>query len=69
MSTVSIPEQLPTGAIAVVLALLLLSFGYSVVVMGSPFLWLLPWLAVLSLFVVYLLYRLVVAVETIADER
>lgn len=69
------PENraVPTGLIGGgLIVLLVLTAGYSVVVMGSFLLWLVPWVVLFVIaslvFLVYLFYRLVVAVETIADE-
>ena len=69
------PENraIPVGLIGgVLIVLLVLTAGYSVVVMGSFLLWMVPWVVLFVIaslvFLVYLFYRLVVAVETIADE-
>ena len=69
------PENraIPAGLIGgVLIVLLVLTAGYSVVVMGSFLLWMVPWVVLFVIaslvFLVYLFYRLVVAVETIADE-
>lgn len=74
MSTASIAEGVPVRQAAVLLVVLLLvSLGYSIVVMQSFAIWVTAWGTVVSvglgLFVVYLFYRLVLAVETIAYER
>ena len=73
MEATSIQTDESTRTVGVLLiVLLVVSIGYSVVTMGSFLLWLLPWVAALGIalasFLVYLFYRLVVAVETIADE-
>ena len=73
MEATSIRTDETTRTVGILLiVLLVVSFGYSVVIMGSFLLWLLPWAAALGLalasFLIYLFYRLVVAVETIADE-
>ena len=73
MEATSIQTDESTRTVGVLLiVLLVVSIGYSVVIMGSFLLWLLPWVAALGIalasFLVYLFYRLVVAVETIADE-
>lgn len=65
--------ELPTWIAGVVVALFVGSLAYGIVVMQSVLTPIIVWLGILgaglSAFVVYLLYRLVLAVETIADER
>jgi hypothetical protein len=64
--------EIPTWAAALITGFVLFSFGYGVLIQGSflapIMLWL--WLGgiAVSLFVVYLLYRFVIAVEKIADK-
>lgn len=71
MSSTSIETlRLNPGILTLIGILLGISILYSIVVMGSLLFWLIPWVGALfvglTLFVVYLLYRLVVAIETIA---
>ena len=72
MSIADRQPEIPTWAAALITGFVLFSFAYGVLIQGSflaPIvLWL--WLGgiALSLFVVYLLYRFVVAVEKIADK-
>lgn len=72
MSLADRQPEIPTWAAALITVFVLFSFAYGVLIQGSflaPIvLWL--WLGgiVLSLFVVYLLYRFVIAVEKIADK-
>ncbi len=65
--------ELPMWIAGVVVALFAGSLAYGIVVMQSALTPIIVWLGILgaglSAFVVYLLYRLVLAVETIADER
>lgn len=67
------PIQLPTWSIVALLAGVGLSVVYSIVIMGSLTallaLWAAVFRAVLSFFVVYLLYQFVLAVETIAENH
>jgi hypothetical protein len=62
----------PRFALPLVVGLLIVTFLYSVFVTGTVVLWLAAWSGLLGvgtvLYVVYLLYRLVVAVERIADD-
>lgn len=66
----SVEPEIPTYAVLVVLVLFAASMLYGIVVMRSLLAPLAAWLGLLgialSLFVVYLLYRFVVAVEQIA---
>lgn len=72
MSVQDFKYEIPTWAAALITVLVLLSFAYGVIVQGSLLapvvLWI--WLGgiAVSLFVVYLLYRFVIAVEKIADK-
>lgn len=63
--------EVPTWAAGLLVVLVGLSFLYGIVVMQSIRALLFLWLSVagvaLNLFVVYLLYRFVIAVEKIAD--
>jgi hypothetical protein len=72
MSTSKPEFQVPTWAAVAIVAVVLLTFVYAILLGQSlflPFVWL-AWLGgiALTLFVVYLLYRFVIAVETIADK-
>lgn len=71
MSVTALHETVPTSVAAGVLALLILTLGYSLVVTQTVVLWFVAWVGVLGaalvLFVVHLFYRLVVAHERIAD--
>ena len=64
--------EIPTWVVGLVLALFVVSFAYGIVVMQNLAVTFLFWLGILAiavnLFVVYLLYRLVIAVEKIAQE-
>jgi protein-S-isoprenylcysteine O-methyltransferase Ste14 len=68
---VSIRGRLPRATVPAVLLVFVVTLGYSVLVTGTLLLWVAMWVGlgsvVLALFVVYLLYRLVLAVERIAD--
>ncbi|WP_336328203.1 hypothetical protein [Halovenus sp. HT40] len=72
MAVQDLNYEIPTWAAALITVFVLFSFAYGVLIQGSflaPIvLWL--WLGgiALSLFVVYLLYRFVIAVEKIADK-
>lgn len=73
MRSVPLEERIPARKVGAVLVVLLaLTFAYSLLVLQQILLWAVLWLSVLavgvSLFVVYLLYRLVAAVETLAEE-
>jgi hypothetical protein len=65
--------ELPRFALPVVAGLLLVTLLYSVLVFGNVVVWLALWGGLFgigaALFVIYLLYRLVLAVERIADGR
>lgn len=65
--------EVPTWAAAVLVVLVGLSFLYGILVMRSITAPAVLWLGIagvaLNLFVVYLLYRFVVAVETIAEKH
>jgi hypothetical protein len=72
MSTQPLQYEIPTWAAVLVTVVVLFSVAYSLIYGGSilaPIV-LLLWLGgvALSLFVVYLLYRFVIAVEKIADK-
>ncbi|RZV10341.1 hypothetical protein BDK88_1496 [Natrinema hispanicum] len=73
MSAVFLQEKIPRFAVPAIIVLLAGSLLYSVFVTAQIFAWLVFWgglfLIGLSLFVVYLLYRLVLAVERIADSQ
>ena len=62
---------IPTWIIGVVLIIFVISLAFGVLVYGHIFATIMMWIGLigiaLSLFVVYLLYRFVIAVETIAD--
>lgn len=64
--------EIPTWLAGVIVLLVTASFAYGVVVLQSLIAVVMVWLwmlgIVLSVFVVYLLYRFVVAVEQIADK-
>jgi len=64
--------EIPTSAIGVLFVLFVASLTYGVVIMQSLTAPITVWLDILEvgviLFVVYLLYRFVVAVETIASK-
>ena len=72
MSTAQLRVDLPLQYKLVVLALLLVTFAYAVLT-AQILLWLLGLLTAASiglfLFVIFLFYRLVVAVEQLAAER
>ena len=72
MSTQRLEHEIPTWAAALIAALVVLSFAYGILVGGSLLAPVMIWLwlggIALSLFVVYLLYRFVIAVEKIADK-
>ena len=72
MDRTPLQYELPRWAAAIVVLFILGTLGYGIVVRGSlvePVLW---WLGALriavGLFVVYLFYRFVVAVEAIAEK-
>lgn len=64
--------EIPTWVVGMLLAVFVVSFAYGIVVMQNLAVTFLFWLGILAiavnLFVVYLLYRLVIAVEKIAQE-
>jgi hypothetical protein len=72
MSVADLRRRLPRFTLPVVLGLLLVTLLYSVLVTGTVLLWFAAWSGVFGVgavsFVIYLLYRLVVAVERIADD-
>lgn len=71
MGTVTVPDRVPRLAVGVVAALLLVTLAYSVLVTQQLLAWVVLWGAVaavgLAAVALFLLYRLVVAVEAIAD--
>ncbi len=73
MGSVPLQEKIPRFTAPAILMLLAGSLFYSVLVTAQIFAWLVFWGGLfsigLSLFVVYLLYRLVLAVERIADSQ
>jgi protein-S-isoprenylcysteine O-methyltransferase Ste14 len=73
MSVADLQTQVPRFTVPVIASLLIISLLYSVLVTQNIVLWLVMWGGVLSvgltLFVVYLFYRLVLAVERIAERQ
>ena len=73
MNAPDLRTELPRFALPVVAGLLLVTLLYSVLVFGNVVVWLALWGGLFglgtALFVIYLLYRLVLAVERIADGR
>jgi len=71
MSARTLQQRVPSYVAPLVIALALVSLLYAVFVTGELLLWLVAWGSVISTAVavvlVYLFYRLVVAVEEIAD--
>ncbi len=71
MSAQPLQQKIPSFAAPLVITLALVSLLYALVVSQSLLLWLVAWgsLAAIAatVFLVYLFYRLVVAVEEIAD--
>jgi protein-S-isoprenylcysteine O-methyltransferase Ste14 len=71
MSVADLQTKLPRFTVPTIVGLLAVSLLYSVLVTANITLWLAVWGGLLSigigLFVVYLFYRLVLAVERIAD--
>lgn len=67
------PSGVPRWAVVAMLAVVGLSVVYGIVIMGSLTALLQIWLNLIEpaalLFAVYLLYRLVIAVETIAEKQ
>ncbi|WP_246984250.1 hypothetical protein [Halorientalis marina] len=65
-------DEFPRWLVPAVAALMLATFAYSVLITANILVWFALWSTVLGLaltvFVVYLLYRLVVAVEEIAEK-
>ena len=72
MTVDELPTSVPRWAVVALLAAVGLSFVYGVVIMGSLTAPLGLWVSIgslaLTLFVIYLLYRFVIAVETIAEK-
>lgn len=72
METTQFPNRIPTQYIAALFAIFFVSIVYAVVI-GQIGAWLWGLMAAISLgmtvFVIYLLYRLVLAVERIAYEQ
>ncbi len=72
MSTQPLKYEIPTWAAALIAALVFLSLAYGILIRGSLLAPIMVWLwlggIAVSLFVVYLFYRFVVAVEKIADK-
>lgn len=72
MTIKNIQTSVPRWAVLALLAAIGLSFAYGILIMGSLAAPLGLWASLLSLaltlFVVYLLYRFVIAVETIAEK-
>jgi hypothetical protein len=73
MSVADLQAKVPRFTVPAIVSLLILSLVYSILVSGTIVLWLAAWGGLLSiglaLFVIYLFYRLVLAVERIADEQ
>ncbi|MBX0298272.1 hypothetical protein [Haloarcula nitratireducens] len=73
MSVADLQIKVPRFIVPTIAGLLLVSLLYSVLVTANIILWLAVWGGLLSigigLFVVYLFYRLVLAVERIADNQ
>ncbi|MFB1065347.1 hypothetical protein [Natrinema sp. H-ect4] len=73
MSVADLQTKVPRFTVPTIAGLLLVSLLYSVLVTANITLWLAVWGGLLSigigLFVVYLFYRLVLAVERIADNQ
>jgi hypothetical protein len=73
MSVADLQAKVPRLIIPAIVSLLILSLLYSILVTGNIVIWLAMWGGLLSiglvLFVIYLFYRLVLAVERIADEQ
>lgn len=71
MSVADLQTKVPRFTVPAVVSLLILSFLYSILVTGNIVIWLAVWGGLLSigltLFVIYLFYRLVLAVERIAE--
>ena len=73
MAVDELKTKIPRWAVVALLAAVGLSFAYGILIMGSltrPLvLWSAIFRAALSLVVVYLFYRFVLAVETIAEKH
>ena len=73
MSVADLQTKVPRFTVPTIAGLLLVSLLYSVLVTANIILWLAVWGGLLSigigLFVVYLFYRLVLAIERIADNQ
>jgi hypothetical protein len=71
MSVADLQTKVPRFTVPAIVSLLILSLLYSILVTGNIVIWLAVWGGLLSvgltLFVIYLFYRLVVAVERIAE--
>jgi len=72
MRVEELPTSVPRWVVVALLAAIGLSFVYGIVIMGSLTAPLGLWVSIgslaLTLFIVYLLYRFVIAVETIAEK-
>jgi len=73
MSTQELRDEIPSWLVGLVTVLFIGSFVYGIIVRASiiePIEW---WIEIIELafliFIVYLLYRFVIAVETIADKQ
>jgi protein-S-isoprenylcysteine O-methyltransferase Ste14 len=73
MSVADLQTKVPRFIVPTIASLLIVSLLYSILVTQNVVLWLAAWGGVLSvgltLFVVYLFYRLVLAVERITDRQ
>jgi hypothetical protein len=73
MSVADLQTKVPRFTVPGIASLLIISLLYSVLVTQNIVLWFVMWGGLLSigltLFVVYLFYRLVLAVERIADRQ
>lgn len=73
MSIADLQTKIPRFTVPAIAGLLVFSLLYSVLVTADIILWLAVWGGLLSVgtgvFVVYLFYRLVLAVERIADNQ
>lgn len=73
MSAVELQAKVPQFTLPVIAGLMIITLLYSILVTGNIVLWLAAWGGLFSLGVsvllVYLFYRLVVAVERIAERQ
>ena len=73
MSVADLKTKVPRFTVPAIVVLLIVSLLYSILITATIDLWLAVWGRLLSIglvvFVVYLLYRLVLAVERIADSQ